>query len=74
MVSHLALVVVVALLLSATSKMPMAKGAVINVADTEEEVAKAVAEYVANLSSKFAKERCKFTVAVAGGTLIHTLR
>ncbi|XP_052186978.1 probable 6-phosphogluconolactonase 4, chloroplastic [Diospyros lotus] len=41
---------------------------------TEEEAAKALAEYVADLSAKTVKERKKFTVAVAGGTLIHTMR
>ncbi|KAI7992301.1 hypothetical protein LOK49_LG12G00775 [Camellia lanceoleosa] len=40
----------------------------------EEDVAKDLAAYVANLSNEYIKETNKFTIAVAGGSLIHTLR
>ncbi|KAI8573131.1 hypothetical protein RHMOL_Rhmol01G0255000 [Rhododendron molle] len=73
MVSRFALSFALALVFSGTFGMSTAKG-MVDVHDTEEEVAEAVAEYVANLSSKFAQERAIFTVVVAGGTLIHTLR
>ncbi|GER33423.1 6-phosphogluconolactonase [Striga asiatica] len=42
--------------------------------DTEEDVAVALAEYTANLSKKFIKEKGSFSVVISGGTLIDTLR
>ncbi|CAK9146510.1 unnamed protein product [Ilex paraguariensis] len=41
---------------------------------SEEAVAEALAEYVAELSARFLKDKQFFTVVLSGGTLIHTLR
>lgn len=41
---------------------------------SEEEVAVALAQYIANLSHKFIKEKDSFTVVLSGGSLIHTMR
>lgn len=38
------------------------------------ELALPLADYVADLSNKFIKERGAFTVALSGGSLIHHLR
>ncbi|XP_058200766.1 probable 6-phosphogluconolactonase 4, chloroplastic [Rhododendron vialii] len=74
MVSHFTLSFALTLVLfGIMSGMSTAKG-VVNVQATEKEVAEAVAEYVANLSSKFAQERGIFTVVVGAGSVIHTLR
>ncbi|KAF7152915.1 hypothetical protein RHSIM_Rhsim01G0187800 [Rhododendron simsii] len=74
MVSRFALSFALTLVLSRImSGMSKAKG-VVNVQAMEEEVAEAGAEYVANLSSKFAQERGIFTVVVGAGSVIHTLR
>lgn len=42
--------------------------------DSEEDVALALAEYTANLSEKFIKQKGSFSVVLSGGTLIETLR
>ncbi|XP_034911578.1 6-phosphogluconolactonase 3, chloroplastic [Populus alba] len=47
---------------------------VVEVFDTEEELAVSLAKYTADLSDKFAKERGSFTVVVSGGSLIKSLR
>ncbi|CAA3013010.1 probable 6-phosphogluconolactonase 4, chloroplastic [Olea europaea subsp. europaea] len=41
---------------------------------SEEDVAKALAKYVADLSEKYIREKGYFSVVLSGGTLIHTLR
>ncbi|CAI9093958.1 OLC1v1029583C3 [Oldenlandia corymbosa var. corymbosa] len=41
---------------------------------TEDDVAKALAEYTADLSRRFIKEKGSFTVVLSGGTLIDTMR
>jgi 6-phosphogluconolactonase len=47
---------------------------VVEVFDTEEDLAVSLAKYTADLSDKFAKERGAFTVVVSGGSLIKSLR
>jgi 6-phosphogluconolactonase len=47
---------------------------VVEVFDTEDELAVSLAKYTADLSDKFAKERGSFTVVVSGGSLIKSLR
>jgi len=47
---------------------------VVEVFDTEEDLAVSLAKYTAHLSDKFAKERGAFTVVVSGGSLIKSLR
>ncbi|XP_073131519.1 probable 6-phosphogluconolactonase 4, chloroplastic [Henckelia pumila] len=42
--------------------------------DSEEDVAAALAEYTADLSQKFIKQKGYFSVVLSGGTLIETLR
>lgn len=42
--------------------------------NSEEDVAVDLAKYIADLSSKFIKEKGSFTVVLSGGTLIDTLR
>ncbi|KZV46877.1 putative 6-phosphogluconolactonase 4, chloroplastic, partial [Dorcoceras hygrometricum] len=42
--------------------------------DSEEAVAAALADYTADLSKKFIKEKGSFSVVLSGGTLIETLR
>lgn len=41
---------------------------------SEEDVAVALAKYIADLSAKFIKENGSFSVVLSGGTLIDTLR
>lgn len=50
------------------------RDAKVEVFDAEEDVAVALAKYVADLSHKFAKEKGIFTVVLSGGTLIDTMR
>ncbi|XP_078442808.1 uncharacterized protein LOC144712422 isoform X1 [Wolffia australiana] len=42
--------------------------------ETEEELSDSLAEYAAELSKKFARERGAFSVVVSGGSLIKSLR
>lgn len=42
--------------------------------NTEDDVAEALAKYIANLSTKFIKEKGSFSVALSGGSLIDTMR
>lgn len=44
------------------------------VSETEEELAVALAEYTAELSEKYARDRGAFTVVLSGGYLIHNIR
>lgn len=46
----------------------------VEVLDTEEDLAAALAKYTADLSAKFVKERGAFTVVLSGGYLIDCLR
>lgn len=46
----------------------------VQVFDSEEGLAVALAEYVSQLSDQYAKERGAFTVALSGGSLIKSLR
>lgn len=47
---------------------------VVEVFDTEEDLAVSLAKYTADLSAKFAEERGAFSVVVSGGSLIKSLR
>lgn len=42
--------------------------------DSEEDVGIALAKYTADLSEKFIKEKCSFSVVLSGGSLIETMR
>ena len=46
----------------------------VSVFDCEEDVAVALAKYVADLSDKCAKEKGVFSVVLSGGSLIDTMR
>lgn len=46
----------------------------VEVLDTEEDLAAALAKYTADLSEKFVEERGAFTVVLSGGYLIDCLR
>ncbi|KAK4766557.1 hypothetical protein SAY87_008199 [Trapa incisa] len=46
----------------------------VEILDTEEDLAAALAKYIADLSAKFIKERGAFTVVISGGYLIDCLR
>eukprot|EP00257_Ricinus_communis_P004713 XP_002518214.2 probable 6-phosphogluconolactonase 4, chloroplastic isoform X1 [Ricinus communis] len=50
------------------------KKKVVEVFDTEEDLAVSLAKYTADLSEKFAKERGSFAVVLSGGSLIKSLR
>lgn len=47
---------------------------IVNIFNSEEEVAISLAKYIADLSDKFVKERGAFTVVLSGGYLINCLR
>lgn len=49
-------------------------GGEVQVFDSEEDLAVAMAKYVAHLSDQFAKERGAFSVVFSGGSLIDLLR
>lgn len=46
----------------------------VEIFESEEELAPAIAKYIAELSEKFCKERGNFTVVLSGGSLIKSLR
>ncbi|KAJ8769745.1 hypothetical protein K2173_005951 [Erythroxylum novogranatense] len=46
----------------------------VEVFETEEDMAMSLAKYIADLSSKFIKERGLFSIVLSGGTLIQSLR
>lgn len=50
------------------------EGKKVNVFDSEEDLAVAVAKYTADLADKFSKTRGSFTVVLSGGSLIKSLR
>lgn len=54
--------------------VPAAAKREVKVLGSEEELAAALAEYVADLSGKFVRERGLFTVVLSGGYLIDLLR
>ncbi|XAR52164.1 6-phosphogluconolactonase [Bertholletia excelsa] len=60
---------------SSTAEMATEKGkGKVQVFDSEEALAVALAKYTADLSDKFSKERGAFTVVLSGGSLIKSLR